>query len=98
MKKQIGKIMSFIHSVRSLPKFLVDPDLGTIRVQKIASVMDIGTVMNLKTATNQIMGGILFGMGMALMEETKYDPNNGRIVTRDLAQYFIPVHAEYPGN
>ena len=44
-------------------KVLVDPDLGTIRVEKIASVMDIGTVMNHKTATNQIMGGILFGMG-----------------------------------
>ena len=77
-------------------KVLVDPDLGTIRVEKIASVMDIGTVMNLKTATNQIMGGILFGMGMALMEETKYDPNNGRIVTRDLAQYLVPVHADIP--
>ena len=77
-------------------KVLVDPDLGTIRVEKIASVMDIGTVMNHKTATNQIMGGILFGMGMALMEETKYDPNNGRIVTRDMAQYLVPVHADIP--
>jgi xanthine dehydrogenase YagR molybdenum-binding subunit len=48
--------------------------------------MDIGTLMNLKTATNQIMGGIIFGMGMALMEETQYDPNNGRLVTRDMAQ------------
>jgi xanthine dehydrogenase YagR molybdenum-binding subunit len=77
-------------------KVLVDPDLGTIRVEKIASVMDIGTVMNLKTATNQIMGGIIFGMGMALMEETKYDPNNGRIVTRDMAQYLVPVNADIP--
>jgi xanthine dehydrogenase YagR molybdenum-binding subunit len=77
-------------------KVLVDPDLGTIRVEKIASVMDIGTVMNLKTATNQIMGGIIFGMGMALMEETRYDPNNGRIVTRDMAQYLVPVNADIP--
>jgi xanthine dehydrogenase YagR molybdenum-binding subunit len=77
-------------------KVLVDPDLGTVRVEKIASVMDIGTVMNLKTATNQIMGGIIFGMGMALMEETEYDPNNGRIVTRDLAQYLVPVNADIP--
>lgn len=77
-------------------KVLVDPDLGTVRVEKIASVMDIGTVMNRKTAINQIMGGIIFGMGMALMEETQYDPNNGRIVTRDLAQYLVPVHADIP--
>jgi len=77
-------------------KVLVDPDLGTIRVEKIVSVMDIGTVMNHKTATNQIMGGIIFGMGMALMEETKYDPNNGRLVTRDMAQYLVPVNADIP--
>jgi xanthine dehydrogenase YagR molybdenum-binding subunit len=52
--------------------------------------------MNLKTATNQIMGGMIFGMGMALMENVQYDPNNGRMVTRDLAQYLVPVHADIP--
>jgi xanthine dehydrogenase YagR molybdenum-binding subunit len=77
-------------------KVLVDPDLGMVKVGKIVSVMDIGTVMNLKTATNQIMGGIIFGIGMALMENTQYDPNNGRVVTRDLAQYLVPVHADIP--
>lgn len=77
-------------------KVLVDPDLGTVRIEKIVGVMDIGKVMNLKTATNQIMGGIIFGIGMALMENTQYDPNNGRVVTRDLAQYLVPVHADIP--
>ena len=77
-------------------KVLVDPDLGTVHVEKIVGVMDIGTVMNIKTATNQIMGGMLFGLGMALMENTQYDPNNGRVVTRDLAQYLVPVHADMP--
>jgi xanthine dehydrogenase YagR molybdenum-binding subunit len=77
-------------------KVLVDPDLGTIKVKKIVGVMDIGKVMNLKTATNQIMGGMIFGLGMALMENTQYDPNNGRVVTRDLAQYLVPVHADIP--
>ncbi|MDB5135039.1 MAG: hypothetical protein JWP37_1642 [Mucilaginibacter sp.] len=77
-------------------KVLVDPDLGTVKVDKIVGVMDIGTVMNLKTATNQIMGGMIFGIGMALMENTQYDPNNGRVVTRDLAQYLVPVHADIP--
>jgi len=33
---------------------------------------------------------------MALMEETKYDPNNGRLVTRDMAQYLVPVNADIP--
>jgi xanthine dehydrogenase YagR molybdenum-binding subunit len=77
-------------------KVLVDPDLGTIKIDKLVAVMDIGTVMNLKTATNQIMGGMIFGIGMALMENTQYDPNNGRVVTRDLAQYLVPVHADIP--
>ncbi|HWD87402.1 MAG TPA: xanthine dehydrogenase family protein molybdopterin-binding subunit [Mucilaginibacter sp.] len=77
-------------------KVLVDPELGTVKIEKLAAVMDIGKVMNLKTATNQIMGGMIFGIGMALMENTQYDPNNGRVVTRDLAQYLVPVHADIP--
>ena len=77
-------------------KVLIDPDLGTIKVDKIVGVMDIGKVMNLKTAINQIKGGMIFGLGMALMENVQYDPNNGRIVTRDLAQYLVPVHADIP--
>ena len=77
-------------------KVLVDPLLGTVKVDKIAGVMDIGTVLNLKTATNQIMGGMIFGIGMALMEGTVYDPTNGRVVTRDLSDYLVPVNADMP--
>ena len=77
-------------------KVLVDEQLGTVKIDKAVAVMDIGKVMNLKTAKNQIMGGMIFGIGMALMEETAYDPNNGRIVTRDLAQYLVPVNADMP--
>lgn len=77
-------------------KVRVDAELGIIKVDKIVGVMDIGKVMNMKTATNQIMGGMIFGIGMALMENTQYDPNNGRVVTRDLAQYLVPVHADIP--
>ena len=77
-------------------KVLVDPDLGTVRVDRVVSVIDIGKVLNLKTAENQIMGGVMFGIGMALMELTAYDPNNGRVVTRDLADYLVPVNADTP--
>ena len=78
-------------------RVLVDADLGTVKVDKVASVIDIGKVLNPKTAENQIMGGVLFGLGMALMEQTVYDPNNGRVVTRDLADYLVPVNADTPG-
>jgi xanthine dehydrogenase YagR molybdenum-binding subunit len=77
-------------------RVLVDPDLMTVHVDKAVAVMDIGKVLNLKTAKNQIMGGMIFGIGMALMEETKYDPNRGRVVTKDLANYLVPVHADMP--
>jgi xanthine dehydrogenase YagR molybdenum-binding subunit len=77
-------------------KVLVDKDLRTVKVDKAVAVMDIGIVMNEKTAVNQIMGGMIFGIGMAIMENTVYDPNRGRIVTKDLAQYLVPVHADMP--
>ena len=77
-------------------KVLVDPDLGTVRIDKAVAVMDVGTIMNMKTAKNQNMGGMVFGIGMALMEETHYDPNRGRPVTRDLANYLVPVNADMP--
>jgi xanthine dehydrogenase YagR molybdenum-binding subunit len=77
-------------------KVLVDPLLGTVRIARCVGVMDIGKVLNLKTAKNQIMGGMIFGIGMALMEGTAYDPQNGRVVTRDLTDYLVPVNADMP--
>jgi xanthine dehydrogenase YagR molybdenum-binding subunit len=77
-------------------KVLVDPLIGKVKVDKVVGVMDVGTILNSKTAKSQIMGGAIFGIGMALMEETVYDPNSGRIVTKDLADYLVPVHADMP--
>ena len=77
-------------------KVKVDPLTGTVKVEKIVSVMDIGKILNEKTAKSQIMGGAIFGIGMALMEEGTYDPNTGRIVKKDLADYHLPVHADIP--
>jgi xanthine dehydrogenase YagR molybdenum-binding subunit len=77
-------------------KVLVDPMIGTVKIDKAVAIMDIGTVLNLKTAENQIMGGMIFGIGMALMEHTAYDLNDGRVVTKDLAQYLVPVNADMP--
>lgn len=90
------KAYSFHSFGAQFVRLLVDPDLMTVHVDKAVSVMDIGKVLNLKTAKNQIMGGMIFGIGMALMEETQYDPNRGRVVTRDLANYLVPVHADMP--
>lgn len=72
----------------------VDPDLGTITVPRIVGTYGVGNLMNRKTGHSQLMGGIVWGLGMALMEQTAYDPLTGRIVNGNLAEYHVPVNAD----
>jgi xanthine dehydrogenase YagR molybdenum-binding subunit len=74
----------------------VDEDLGTIRVKRFTSVQDVGRIMNEKTARSQVIGGVIFGIGAALMEATEYDKRWGNPVTRTLADYHVPVHLDVP--
>ena len=74
----------------------VDPDLGTIRVSRIVGAFDGGRVMNGKTAHSQLIGGIVFGLGMALFEETHVDGETGRVVNANVAEYLLPVNADVP--
>ncbi|MGA8481146.1 MAG: xanthine dehydrogenase family protein molybdopterin-binding subunit [Chthoniobacterales bacterium] len=69
---------------------------GEVRVNRFSSVMDIGTVVSEKTARNQIMGGIVFGIGMALLEGTQYDVRTGWIANRNIAEYLVPTNADVP--
>ena len=69
---------------------------GEVRVNRFSSVMDIGTVVSEKTARSQIIGGIVFGMGMALLEETRYDTQSGWIANRNIAEYLVPTNADIP--
>jgi len=69
---------------------------GEARVTRFTSVMDVGTVVNQKTARSQVIGGIVFGIGMGLLEATKVDPNNGWIANRNLAEYLVPTNADVP--
>jgi xanthine dehydrogenase YagR molybdenum-binding subunit len=71
-----GAVFSEVH---------VDPDLGLIRVPRIVTAHGVGKVLNAKTAASQIRGGVIWGIGMALLEETLIDPHMGRYVTADLA-------------
>jgi xanthine dehydrogenase YagR molybdenum-binding subunit len=74
----------------------VDADTGEVRVSRWVSVFDVGTVVNPKTATSQLRGGIVMGIGTALTEETLVDPRNGRIANPGLAEYHVPVQADIP--
>ena len=72
----------------------VDEDLGTIHVTRVVSAIAGGRVLNPKTARSQIMGAIVWGIGMALQEESVIDQNFGRFMNHSLAEYHVPVNAD----
>lgn len=74
----------------------VHPVTGQIRVKNVVACADAGTIVNSKTAGNQMIGGVTGGIGMALQEEAVIDHRFGRYVTKDLADYHVPVHADVP--
>jgi xanthine dehydrogenase YagR molybdenum-binding subunit len=74
----------------------VDPDFGLVRVTRALGAFDIGRVMNQKTARSQGIGGIVMGIGMALLEHSVVHPTLGTFVSPDLAGYLLPVHADVP--
>ena len=74
----------------------VDVDTGVVRVARLCGVYDCGRLMNPRTAHSQLMGGMIFGLGETLVEETVFDPNNGLPVVRNLADYHVPSCADTP--
>jgi xanthine dehydrogenase YagR molybdenum-binding subunit len=74
----------------------VDPDLGETRVRRIVGAYGAGRVVNPKLARSQCIGGMIGGIGMALMEHSVVDPRNGRVANANFAEYAVPVHADTP--
>lgn len=72
----------------------VDEDLGTIHVTRVVSAIAGGRVLNPKTARSQIIGAVVWGIGMALEEESVIDQNFGRFMNHNLAEYHVPVNAD----
>ncbi len=72
----------------------IDEQLGVIRVTRVVSAVAAGRILNTKTASSQIMGGVVWGIGMALHEETLIDHNFGRIMNANIAEYHVPVNAD----
>ncbi len=69
---------------------------GEPRVSRFLGSFDCGRILNAKTAASQFRGGIIMGLGLALMEETQFDERNGRIMNPSLADYHVPVHMDVP--
>lgn len=74
----------------------VDPDLGMVRVTRMVGAFAGGRILNPKTARSQLMGGMVMGIGSALLEEVVRDPHQGRVVTSNLEGYMVPTHADVP--
>jgi xanthine dehydrogenase YagR molybdenum-binding subunit len=72
----------------------VDEQLGVVRVTRVVSAVAAGRILNTKTASSQISGSVVWGIGMALHEETLIDHRFGRIMNANIAEYHVPVNAD----
>ena len=72
------------------------PEIARLRVSRVVTVMDAGRILNPLAGRNQIEGGVIFGIGMALFEHTTYDPQNGAPINASLADYIVAVNADAP--
>ncbi len=89
-------VKGYVHNTHSavFAEVKVDEELGIIRVTRVVNAVAAGRILNPKTAGSQIMGGVVWGVGMALHEETAYDHKFGRIMNANIAEYHVPVNAD----
>jgi xanthine dehydrogenase YagR molybdenum-binding subunit len=74
----------------------VDPALGLVRARRLLGAFAPGRVINPKLARSQLMGGMLWGLGQALLEGNRIDPHAGRWAASNLGEYLVPVNADAP--
>ncbi len=72
------------------------PAIAQLRVSRVVTVIDAGRIINPLAGRNQIEGAVVMGIGMALLEETEYDPRNGAPINSNLADYMVAVNADIP--
>jgi xanthine dehydrogenase YagR molybdenum-binding subunit len=72
------------------------PEVARLRVNRVVTVIDAGRIINPLAGRNQIEGAVVMGIGMALLEQTTYDPQNGAPINSSLADYMVAVNADVP--
>ena len=72
------------------------PEIARLRVNRVVTVIDAGRIINPLAGRNQIEGAVVMGIGMALLEHTSYDPQNGAPINSNLADYIVAVNADVP--
>jgi xanthine dehydrogenase YagR molybdenum-binding subunit len=74
----------------------VDPDLGLVRLNRFVGAYDAARIINPKTARSQAIGGIIWGVGQALLEQSETDPASGQFINRNYSGYLVPTNADIP--
>ncbi|MGW8377025.1 xanthine dehydrogenase family protein molybdopterin-binding subunit [Streptomyces sp. ODS28] len=74
----------------------VDEQLGTVRVARCTGVYAAGRIVNPLAARSQMTGGMAWGIGQALLEDSRFDERFGRFTSKNLAGYVVPVNADVP--
>jgi xanthine dehydrogenase YagR molybdenum-binding subunit len=72
------------------------PEIARLRVSRVVTVIDAGRIINTLAGRNQIQGAVVMGIGMALLEHTEYDPQNGAPINSSMADYIVAVNADAP--
>jgi xanthine dehydrogenase YagR molybdenum-binding subunit len=72
------------------------PEIARLRVNRVVTVIDAGRIINPLAGRNQIEGAVVMGIGMALLEHTTYDPQNGAPINSNMADYIMAVNADVP--
>ncbi len=72
------------------------PEIARLRVSRVVTVIDAGQIINTLAGRNQIQGAVVMGIGMALLERTEYDPQNGAPINSSMADYIVAVNADAP--
>ena len=74
----------------------IDPDLGLVRLNRFVGAYDAGKIINPKTARSQAIGGIIWGVGQALLEQSETDPHMARFLHQNYSGYLVPTNADIP--
>ncbi len=95
VEPEVNKDQYSVHSFGAVfAEVAVDPDVRMVRVRRVVAVFDVGKVLNEKLGRSQFIGGIVWGISLALFEDTHVDWRNGRITNANLADYLVPVNRD----
>lgn len=92
---EMQKYSAYSYSVHFV-KVLVNPLTGVVRIAKVVTVGDAGKIVSQRTAESQMKGGVVGGIGGALMEEGVIDHRYGKWINNNFADYHVPVHSDVP--